>query len=167
MFPRLALGDAIVYAAWAFDGNSTQVASIGQCFDHLPADSDGIGQLANGDGVLLDDRGGDAEFAAIITIITIITIIIIVYACVYVRHRLIIYNHPVAAEPISFTPSANIQSIAYDPDAQQLVVAFKSGWIYRYSDVPQDIADGFGQSLSANQYLRLFVEPMFAYERVN
>lgn len=72
-----------------------------------------------------------------------------------------------AAEPISFTPSRNISGIAYDPDEQSLTVAFASGWVYRYSDVPQDVADGFSQSLSANDYLRLFVANQYQYERIN
>ena len=78
-----------------------------------------------------------------------------------------LYNHQMAAEPISFTPSRNISGIAYDADLQQLTIQFRSGWVYRYDEVPQDAADGFSQALSANDYLRLFIENQFQYQRIN
>ena len=71
-----------------------------------------------------------------------------------------------ASEPISFTPSRNIAGIAYDGESQTMLVSFRSGAIYRYLDVPEDVALGFSQSLSASDYLKLFVTNQFVYERI-
>lgn len=63
-------------------------------------------------------------------------------------------------EPISFSPSGNIQSIFHDPNTQTLMIRFKYGnRVYKYLGVSSADADGFSQSLSASDYLRLFISP--------
>ena len=71
-----------------------------------------------------------------------------------------------AIEYVRFTPSRNISQITYDADLQEMVISFRSGAVYRYSEVPGDVAAGFSQSLSANDYLKAFVESSFRYERI-
>lgn len=63
-----------------------------------------------------------------------------------------------ALQAVDFKPSSNIQQIDYDPEAQELVVAFKSGGTYRYDGVSQNMADGFANAESAGKYLHTFVK---------
>jgi len=73
-----------------------------------------------------------------------------------------------AVEPISFTPSANIQAITYDADTQTLLVRFhRGGRLYRYVEVTGEEAYGFGQALSANDYLQTRILPAHPGEAVN
>jgi hypothetical protein len=61
---------------------------------------------------------------------------------------------------ISFTPSGNIANIWHDPDTQTLIIRFKFGSrVYKYPGVSASEADGFSQSLSANDYLQGFIVP--------
>lgn len=72
-----------------------------------------------------------------------------------------------ALEQISFTPSRNISSIAYDADSQQLFVMFKrAGHIYRYQGVAGEAAYGFGQALGASAYLDEFIKPHYVGEPI-
>jgi hypothetical protein len=49
--------------------------------------------------------------------------------------------------------SSNIQSIGYDSDAKILEVEFHGGGIYKYSNVPETIFQGFMRAHSKGTYL--------------
>jgi len=72
-----------------------------------------------------------------------------------------------ALEPVPHTPSRNISAVLYDPEERKLVVWFaKNGRAYQYADVPEDVALGFGQALSATEYLQTFIEGSFLANRI-
>lgn len=59
---------------------------------------------------------------------------------------------------IRFPASANINAILYTPDLQQLQVEFsKSGAVYIYDQVTEDLAMGFQEALSATKYLETYI----------
>ncbi len=60
-----------------------------------------------------------------------------------------------ALESIPFAPSGNIQSIWHDSDTQNLLIRYHHrDRVYRYPGISGADAAGFGQSLSANDYLQ-------------
>jgi hypothetical protein len=64
-----------------------------------------------------------------------------------------------ALESIPFAPSRNIQSIWHDPDTQNLLIRYHHGdRVYRYPGISGADAAGFGQSLSANDYLQVILD---------
>ena len=48
--------------------------------------------------------------------------------------------------------SSSIASVGYDPVSRTLEVEFHNGHVYRYDDVPPDIADGLRQATSLGTY---------------
>ena len=59
-----------------------------------------------------------------------------------------------ALESITFVESGNIQSIWHDLDTQTLVIRYHhQNRVYKYFGVSGEDANGFSQSLSANDYL--------------
>ena len=76
------------------------------------------------------------------------------------------HTGPVAAT-VSHPPSTNISQIVYDRDSQTLTIAFsKSGAVYEFYEVPEDVVLGFGQALSATKYFNAYVENSFPSQRV-
>jgi hypothetical protein len=71
-----------------------------------------------------------------------------------------------ALQSISHPPSHNIISIAWDSDDLSLLIEFKSNRVYKYSQVPEDIAMGFASALSANDYFKSSILDMYEYSRV-
>ena len=66
-------------------------------------------------------------------------------------------------EPVS---SSNLASIGYDSQTLTLEVCFKSGRIYQYFDVPENIYDGLRATGSPGGYLNRNVKGNFRYARV-
>ena len=66
-------------------------------------------------------------------------------------------------EPVS---SSNLASIGYDSQTLTLEVCFKSGRIYQYFDVPENIYDGLRATGSPGGYLNRKVKGNFRYARV-
>jgi hypothetical protein len=72
-----------------------------------------------------------------------------------------------AIEIISAPASGNIISIAYDADSQSLYVQFKyQNAMYKYTGIDGDTANGFGQALSATDYLKSAILPISVGERI-
>ncbi len=46
-----------------------------------------------------------------------------------------------------------ITAIGYDPTIRELEIAFSSGRIYRYTDVPLDVYEGLLAAESKGQYM--------------
>lgn len=64
-------------------------------------------------------------------------------------------------------PSTVVDSFYYDMDSLVLRVTFRSGAIYLYHDVPEDIYLEFKQAKSKGTYLNQFIKGNFEFERVN
>lgn len=66
--------------------------------------------------------------------------------------------------------SSFIKSIAYDPTAKTLEVAFKAGRIYQYLDVPPEVYDGMISTQALGESIgKLFskISGVFAHIRVD
>ena len=57
--------------------------------------------------------------------------------------------------------SSSVSLIDYHPDTKVLIVTFKNGGIYEYSDVPQDVIDKFLVCESAGRFLQTHIKNKF------
>jgi len=73
---------------------------------------------------------------------------------------------PQPLRPIAFAASSQIASIEYDESTLDLIVSFQRGGIYKYANVPMNIADGFTQAPSAGRYLNQMIKEMYDYEKI-
>ena len=64
---------------------------------------------------------------------------------------------------VGFPPSKNINAAIYDADAQELLVEFSSGKVYKYSGVNGEMIDGFSQAQSATTHLQSVIAPQTTY----
>jgi hypothetical protein len=62
-------------------------------------------------------------------------------------------------------PSRVIQSFVYDKEERRLVVRFVSGKVYRYEEVPAEIAEGFGAAASKGTYFNDVIRDRFRFAR--
>jgi hypothetical protein len=62
-------------------------------------------------------------------------------------------------------PSSVIQSFAYDKEERRLVVRFVSGKVYRYEEVPAEIAEGFRAAASKGTYFNDVIRDRFPFAR--
>jgi KTSC domain-containing protein len=65
-----------------------------------------------------------------------------------------------------FVQSSVITSVEYDEDAGELDIAFTSGKIYRYSDVPLEIYAEFLDAGSKGQFFNDYIKDKYAYAEV-
>ena len=65
------------------------------------------------------------------------------------------------AQSISIKASSHIASVLYDPESQELEIAFQDGARYVYSDVPEPVAAGFASAPSAGKYFNARVRDRF------
>jgi KTSC domain len=61
--------------------------------------------------------------------------------------------------------STNLASADYDADTQSLVIMFKSGTAYTYSDVPETIYDGLLSAPRPGVYFRDEIKGIFSYTK--
>jgi hypothetical protein len=74
---------------------------------------------------------------------------------------------PIPVRAIPFAASSQIADIQYDEENMALIVTFiRGGSVYRYSQVPSSVADGFTQAPSAGRYLGEFVKGQYDYEKI-
>lgn len=62
--------------------------------------------------------------------------------------------------------SSNISSIGYDPMSQTLEVAFNSGGIYQYYNVPENIYINLMNAGSKGKYHHTHIKGRYNYKRV-
>lgn len=60
--------------------------------------------------------------------------------------------------------SSMIQACTYDPMTGTLTVTMH-GAVYRYLDVPQDVADGLQTAESAGRYFGQYIKGKYQFER--
>jgi lysyl-tRNA synthetase class 2 len=63
-------------------------------------------------------------------------------------------------------PSAVIRRYAYRPGLAALDVEFRSGRIYRYREVPPEVAEEMRRWMSKGAFLNRKVRERFAFERL-
>lgn len=73
------------------------------------------------------------------------------------------YNVCMQRVPVN---SSNIRAIAYDRDTMLLEIEFKTGRIYRYSQVPPQVYAGLMQSASHGKYFQDHINTVFSYIEV-
>ena len=61
--------------------------------------------------------------------------------------------------------SSNIKRVVYEPSTSILTVFFKSGGIYTYDNVPENIFTGFSTAESAGKYFWKHVRDSYTYHR--
>jgi hypothetical protein len=59
--------------------------------------------------------------------------------------------------------SANLQSFEYDEEWETLTVWFRSGGVYRYEDVPEDVVDEMKFSESRGRYFYRYIRTSYPY----
>jgi len=62
--------------------------------------------------------------------------------------------------------SSNIDSVGYDPATKELQVKFRSGALYRYAMVPQEVYDEFKAVQFSGRFLNTDIKNNYEYERV-
>lgn len=67
---------------------------------------------------------------------------------------------------LSVTNSTNIEWIVYVAEKQRLQVKFHHGGVYRYLDVPKEIAQAFLDSESKGSFLHQHIKGHFAYRKI-
>jgi len=68
---------------------------------------------------------------------------------------------------VPFPASKRVTRVEHDLDAQILRVTYPRGHVYHYMPVTGDMADGFGQALSASEYLNTAIIGQTAEEKVS
>jgi hypothetical protein len=63
--------------------------------------------------------------------------------------------------------SSNVASVGYDENSKVLEVAFKSGGVYQYSNVPRGIYEGMISATSVGSYFHKMVKEKFAFTKVS
>ena len=60
-----------------------------------------------------------------------------------------------------------IARFAYDPDANRLLIHFKTGGVYLYEAVPRAVFDGFREAPSKGQFFQSTIRDRFAERRLS
>ena len=70
-------------------------------------------------------------------------------------------------DPTAWTQlsSSNLKAFKYDPRFQKLTVSFKSGRVYSYDSVPEDIANGLASAASAGKYFDANIKNAYTTHR--
>jgi len=62
--------------------------------------------------------------------------------------------------------STNIQSIGYDLQSATLEVEFKSGDVYQYFNVPENLYRGLARASSKGQFLNDNIKYSYRYQKI-
>ena len=62
-------------------------------------------------------------------------------------------------------PSSVIRSFAYDQSERRLTVRFVNGRVYRYDDLPPDVADELTRAPSQGQFFNRVIRDRFRFTR--
>ena len=63
--------------------------------------------------------------------------------------------------------SSNISQVGYDESIQILIIKFKNGTMYEYSDVPLEVYRNFIQSQSLGKFFTSFIRGVYAYKIIS
>lgn len=62
--------------------------------------------------------------------------------------------------------SSNVRSVGYGPAERVLEIAFHSGGLYRYEDVPADVHAALMASSSKGGFVARFIKDRYTYRRI-
>lgn len=62
--------------------------------------------------------------------------------------------------------SSNLESVGYDPSTETLRIKFKSGGLYEYYTVPQDVYDGLMAASSKGKYFHDNIKDKYPYTKL-
>ena len=62
--------------------------------------------------------------------------------------------------------SSNVAEVGYDPNTMTLEVAFHSGGIYQYFDVPGSLFQEMLQAESVGRFLNLYIKNSYRYAKL-
>ena len=62
--------------------------------------------------------------------------------------------------------SEMVSEVSYDPDTQEMTVAFKSGGEYIYDGVPEEVATQLANAASVGRMLNSDIKGRYPYRRV-
>jgi hypothetical protein len=62
--------------------------------------------------------------------------------------------------------SSNLQSVGYDPDTQLLEIAFKTGSVYEYYNVPSVIHQKLMTAPSHGKFFHAHIKGTYRYKRI-
>lgn len=68
--------------------------------------------------------------------------------------------------PMVPVKSSNLKSVGYDAEARELYILFKNDKMYRYTDVPEAIADSLVSADSAGKFYHASIKGIYTSERV-
>lgn len=64
---------------------------------------------------------------------------------------------------LTFVESSLIQAVGYEAERRLLEIAFTSGRVYWYADVPREIYDGLLAAQSKGEYFLAHIRDVYAY----
>jgi hypothetical protein len=62
--------------------------------------------------------------------------------------------------------SSNIKSVGYDPEQKILEIEFKSGSVYQYEEVPEDVFQEMLVAESVGKYFNTQVKGIYSEKRI-
>lgn len=62
--------------------------------------------------------------------------------------------------------SSNVQTVAYDSEAGEMVVTFNSGRVYAYEGVPEEVANDLSKTASVGQMLNSEIKGVYNFRRI-
>ncbi|WP_231424335.1 KTSC domain-containing protein [Pedobacter sp. Leaf250] len=62
--------------------------------------------------------------------------------------------------------SSVIHHYSYNPDTKSLKIAFVSGLVYQYKNVPKRIFKGLTEATSKGQYFNTFIKDHYSFSKV-
>lgn len=69
---------------------------------------------------------------------------------------------------IPIAPSTHLAAVSYDDETMILYVQFKkSGTIYSYQQVPEDVVTDLSKALSAGNHFEEFIKSSFEYKKLS
>jgi hypothetical protein len=63
--------------------------------------------------------------------------------------------------------STNLASVGYDPISRVLEIAFHSGGVYRYSNVPESIYQGLLRANSKGTYFNSYIKDRYSCHQIS
>jgi hypothetical protein len=66
---------------------------------------------------------------------------------------------------LTFVESSLIQAVGYDPERRLLEIAFTSGLVYWYANVPLEVYAALLAAESKGEYFQKHIRDVFAYSR--
>jgi len=67
---------------------------------------------------------------------------------------------------MTLVSSSNLEAVAYDKDNEQLYIKFKSGSVYKYDQVSEDLFNSLLNAESVGKFFKQEIEKSHSYEKI-